>query len=200
MVPRAPILVEAAPVGTAARVWVLDPAHTLVEFSVRHMMIATVKGRFRAVEGLVRFDAADPAGSTVSVRIAADTIDTGIPARDAHLRSADFFDVESHPRLEFVSRSVEGFTGGVGESFRVHGDLTVRGTTRPVTLQAVYGGRVVDPDGEVHLGFSAGTRVDRRAFGLTWNQALEAGGLLVGNDVNIELQVELTEAVSQEAG
>lgn len=177
----------------------MDPEHSLVEFSVRHMMIASVKGRFGKIEGTVRFDPADPASAGVAVSIAAESIDTGIAARDAHLRSSDFFDVEAHPVLTYAGRAVDGFTGRPGEEFRLRGDLTIRGTTLPVTLDVVYQGRALDADGGERLGFSAAARIDRRAFGLTWNQALETGGLLVGNDVRIGLEVELHRAPEPEA-
>lgn len=168
--------------------WRIDPTHTNVEFGVRHLMISTVKGRFGAVEGTVTVEDGDPATAQIDVRIDAASIDTRVEQRDAHLRSADFFDVEKHPALTYTSRSVERTGGG---KLKVVGDLTIRGVTREVVLDVEELGTVRDPWGNDRAGYSAKGKLDREAFGLTWNQALEAGGVLVGNEVKISLEVEL---------
>lgn len=168
----------------------MDPAHTLVEFSARHMMITNVKGRFREVSGTILLDQEDPSRSAVTVEMVAASIDTGVDPRDAHLRSSDFLDAEHYPLLQYRSRSVEGGFHTPGDRFRMVGELTIRGVTRDVVLDATYEGRAVEGDGTERLSFSAETRIDRRDFGLTWNQALEAGGVLVGNEVKIYLQVQ----------
>ena len=170
--------------------WELDPAHTLVELSVRHMMITTVKGRFRQVAGTILLDEEDATRSEVEVSIAAASIDTGVDARDEHLRSEDFLGAESFPDLRFRSRRIQDAFRDAGDEFRIVGDLTIRGVTREVILDATYEGRGVDLAGRELASFSARTRIDRRDFGLTWNQALEAGGVLVGNEVKISLEVQ----------
>ena len=175
--------------------WQLDPAHSHVEFSVKHLMIARVKGRFADVTGTVELGA-DPAASTVDVVIDAASIDTREAKRDAHLRSADFFDVERFPTIAFRSREVRPTGGG---EFSVVGDLTIRDVTREVTLEATEEGRGTDPWGGERAGFSATAQIDRRDFGLTWNQALEAGGVLVGNEIRIALEVELVKQAAAEA-
>jgi polyisoprenoid-binding protein YceI len=179
--------------ATASRTtsdWTFDTSHTLVEFSARHMMITTVKGRMAGVRGTITIDEAHPERSTVAVEIDAASIDTHSEQRDAHLRSADFLDVEQHPTLTFQSRRVEGARAATGTRFRVIGELTIRGTTREVSLDAVLEGRGRDPWGGERVSFSADTRVDRRDFGLVWNQTLEAGGLLVSDEIRIHLQVQ----------
>jgi polyisoprenoid-binding protein YceI len=170
--------------------WEIDPAHTLVQFSAKHMMITTVKGDFHDVKGRIVADEANPAGSSVEVEIAAGSIDTRVEQRDAHLRSADFLAVEEYPVISFRSRRVEGAHARAGDEFQLVGNLTIRGVTREVTLDAVYEGRGQDPWGGERVSFSATTKIDRREFGLTWNQALEAGGLLVSNDIRISLEVQ----------
>lgn len=176
--------------ATERTTWTLDPAHSQVEFTARHMMITKVRGRFGTVNGVVKVDEADYSNSRVEVEIGAASIDTREDDRDAHLRSADFLDVENHPTLTFRSTRVEGLELEPGAEFRVVGDLTIRGTTKEVTLEAVYEGRGTDPWGGERLGFSADTVIDRREFGLEWNQALEAGGILVGNEVKIHLEAQ----------
>ena len=175
---------------TGVQVWEMDPTHTLVEFSTRHMMITTVKGRFGEVSGRIEVNEADPAGSSVEVEIQAGSIDTRTEQRDAHLRSPDFLDVERYPTLVFRSRRIEGDPLKEGASFRVIGDLTIRGETREVALDAVYEGSGRDPWGGERASFSAETKVDRRDFGLVWNQALETGGVLVANEIRIQLEVQ----------
>ncbi|HUH14157.1 MAG TPA: YceI family protein, partial [Longimicrobiales bacterium] len=164
--------------ATRVSTWKIDPAHTLVEFSAKHMKITTVKGRFTGVEGTLVADTENPDASSVEVRIDANSIDTGTPDRDTHLRSADFLDVENHPQIVFRSKRVEGAHAEEGDEFKVVGDLTIRGTTREVELAAEYHGRGGDPWGGERSSFSAETKIDRRDWGLTWNQMLETGGIL----------------------
>jgi polyisoprenoid-binding protein YceI len=179
---------QAQATGTA--VWNIDPSHSLVEFSARHMMITKVKGRFADVQGAITVDEADPARSGVQVEIAATSIDTRVEQRDAHLRSADFLDVENHPAITFRSTGMEGGFEQPGDRFRVHGDLTIRGVTRGVVLDATYGGEGVDPWGGTRVSFTAETKLDRREFGLQWNQALETGGVLVSNEIPLSLEIQ----------
>jgi polyisoprenoid-binding protein YceI len=174
----------AAPAQTT---WTIDASHSNVEFSVRHLMIASVKGRFAEVQGTVVTAEDDPTRTKIDVTIGAASIDTRMPQRDEHLRSADFFDVANHPTLTFTSRRVERD----GEDLRIVGDLTIRGVTREVVLAVTAHGRQTDPWGGTRAGFEATGRIKRGDFGLTWNQALEAGGVLVGDDVKLSIDVEL---------
>lgn len=167
--------------------WAIDASHSNVEFAVKHLMIATVKGRFADVSGTVRLDDEQPARSAVEVKIGAASIDTRQPDRDAHLRSADFFDVERHPAITFTSTRV----AKDGDEYRVDGDLTIRGITRPVSLRVSEEGRTRDPWGGERVGFSATAKINRKDFGLTWNQVLETGGIAVGDEVKIALDVEV---------
>ncbi len=176
--------------GTQVTTWKIDPAHTLVEVAAKHMMITTVKGRFSGVEGGIEADEGNPEESQVHVIIDASTISTGVEDRDNHLRSGDFLDVEHHPEIRFSSKRVQGAYQREGDSFTVVGDLTIRGTTREVTLDVTYEGQGKDPWGGERLSFTADTAIDRRQFGLTWNQALETGGILVGNQLKIHLEVQ----------
>lgn len=180
--------------GTGAQTWVIDPAHTSVEFSVRHMMFATVRGHFGKVEGKIRLDEQDPSHSMVEVEIDTASIDTRQQDRDQHLRSADFFDVENHPRMTFKSTQVERVSDN---EYRVTGDLTMRGVTREVQLDVTETGRGKDPWGGERIGFSASGKLDRTEYGLKWNQALEAGGVLVSNEVRIQIDAQ---AVSEASG
>ena len=170
----------------AATLYTIDPAHTQVQFGVRHLMISTVRGTFREVQGTVQADDSGPGAVNVSVNIA--SIDTREPQRDAHLRSADFFDAEHFPVMTFQGRRLVGRTT---EPFQLVGDLTIRGVTREVTLDVVPEGRGTDPWGNERAGFSATTRISRGGFGLKWNQALETGGVVVGDEVKISIDVEL---------
>ena len=170
--------------------YAIDASHSSVEFSVKHMMITTVRGRIAALRGTIDLDEADPSASSVEVEFDAASIDTRAEQRDEHLRSADFLDVVGHPTMRFVSRRLENVGPVEGSSFRVTGDLTIRGTTREVTLDAVYEGRGRDPWGGERVSFAAETTIDRREFGLVWNQALESGGMLVSNDVKVVIDVQ----------
>jgi polyisoprenoid-binding protein YceI len=166
--------------------WKIDPAHTTVEFAAKHLMITTVKGRFPDVEGEIVISDADPSKSTASATIKAASIDTRTGQRDDHLRSADFLDVANYPEITFKSTRITGDKS----DFKVTGDLTIRGVTREVTLDVTNEGSTKDPWGGDRIAFSATTKLDRREFGLTWNQAIEAGGVLVGNDVKVSIDVQ----------
>jgi polyisoprenoid-binding protein YceI len=179
--------------------WQIDPAHTAVEFAVKHMMFTTVRGRFKDVKGTVEVDEQAPDRSTVHVEIGAASLDTGVADRDGHLRSADFLDVETHPFLTFRSKRVEGAMKKEGDRFQVIGDLTIRGTTFEVTLDAVYEGTGKDPWGGTRAGARATTTIDRREWGLKWNEALETGGILVGNEVRIEIELQAVKAAAAAA-
>ena len=170
--------------------WTIDPAHTTAGFSVKHMMLTTVRGRFKDVKGTIEVDPQNPGRAAVAVEIGVASIDTGVADRDAHLRSADFFDAENYPSLVFRSKRVEGTFANEGDAFTIVGDLTIRGTTREVALDAVYEGTGKDPWGGTRAGVRAATKIDRRDWGLTWNQALETGGILVGNEVRIEIELQ----------
>lgn len=183
--------------GTAVSRWKLDPAHTQVEVRARHMMITTVRGQFSGVSGRLVVDEENPENSEVEVQIDASTIDTGDSDRDTHLRSEDFLYVERHPEITFRSKRIEGAHEEAGDEFTVVGDLTIRGETREVVLDARYEGHGTDPWGGERAGFSASTRIDRREWGLEWNAALETGGILVSNNLDIDLQVQ---AVREDAG
>jgi polyisoprenoid-binding protein YceI len=170
----------------APGVFTLDPAHSHVGFSVRHMMIAKVRGRFTSFTGTLTV-AEDPLQSTVEVDIELASIDTRDEQRDGHLRSPDFFDVEQHPTMTFRSA---GVTVNGGDSVRLDGELDLHGVTQPVSLDVVYDGVGQDPWGNQRIGFSATGEIDREAFGLTWNQPLAQGGVLVGKAVRIEIEAE----------
>ena len=171
-------------------VWTIDPTHTLVEFSAKHMMITTVKGRITDVTGRIVVDEANPDRSTVEVELGTASLDTGTEQRDAHLRSADFLDVESFPKITFRSTRVDGAYKREGDRFKLVGDLTIRGVTREVVLDATYEGTGKDPWGGQRVSFSAETRLDRREFGLQWNVALETGGILVSNDIRVTIEAQ----------
>ena len=169
--------------------WTIDPAHSTVGFSVRHLVAAKVRGSFKSFSGTI--DIADtPEASSVTVSIDAASFDSGAEDRDNHVRSADFLDVENHATLEFVSTSVRAVSSG----FEIDGSLTLAGVTKPVTLDMQYSGVMADPWGNEKAIFSATTRINREDFGLTWNAPLEAGGVLVGKHVDIELEVQAAQA------
>ena len=171
-------------------IWQLDPAHTTIEFAVKHMMFTTVRGRFKKFTGTIRVDEQNPDRSGVEVDIEAVSIDTGEPDRDAHLRSADFLDADKHPKILFRSTRVDGAMKKGGDRFKVIGELEIRGQALPVTLDATFEGIGKDPWGKERGGFSARTEIDRREWGLRWNQALETGGVLVGHAVKIEIEAQ----------
>ncbi len=169
--------------------WAIDPAHTTVGFSVRHLVAAKVRGSFKTFSGTIHIGGS-PAESNVEVSIDAGSIDTGAEDRDGHLRSPDFLQIEEYPTLEFASTAVRA----AGSGYEVDGDLTIRGATHPVTLKLDYHGIVTDPWGNNKALFSAHTKIDREAWGLVWNAPLEAGGFLVGKTVDIELEVQAAKA------
>jgi len=176
--------------------WNIDATHSTIGFSIRHMVFSKVRGRFLKYTGAIQLDDSDLAKSWVEVAIDAASIDTGTAQRDNHLRSADFFDVEKFPALRFRSTRVEDIGGG---RLRVIGELTIRDMTREVALDAESAGRGVDPWGNQRIGFVAKTSIDRKDFGLAWNQLLEAGGVLVGDRVDIELDVQAVNAAARDA-
>jgi polyisoprenoid-binding protein YceI len=176
--------------------WNIDVAHTSIGFSVRHMVIAKVRGRFAKFGGKIEIDPQDLTKSSVKLSVDAASIDTGIADRDAHLRSPDFFDVEAFPELSYTSKRIEKVSS---DAYRVFGDLTIRGTTREVPLDLEFGGVGKDPWGNERAGFNVKAKVDRKEFGLVWNQALEAGGVLVGDRVDIEVDLEAVKAAAQRA-
>lgn len=166
--------------------WEIDSSHSGIHFSVRHLVIAKVRGQFGRWTGAVTVPDGDFGRATVEVTIDASSIDTGVEQRDDHLRSADFFDVASFPELTFRTDRVEPN----GERFRLVGTLTIKGVSRPVTLEVEPHGQARDPWGNERAAFSAKTSVDRRDFGLTYNQVLETGGVMVGERVDIEIDIE----------
>jgi polyisoprenoid-binding protein YceI len=177
--------------------WQIDPAHSHVEFAVRHLMISTVRGRFADVQGHVWVDDTNHGDVLVDVVIQAASIDTRQEQRDAHLRSADFLDTARFPRITFRSRRVHG--NPLAGEFQLTGALTIRDITRSVVLEVTPQGRITDPWGADRAGFSAQGRIDRTDFGLTWNQALEAGGVVVGTEVKISIEVEMVRQVTEAA-
>lgn len=172
--------------ATTTGTWTIDSAHSVAEFSVKHMMVSTVKGRFREVEGALSIDEERPERSSVSATIAAGSIDTGVEMRDNHLRSADFFEAETYPALTFRSTSVERVDD---ERWRIAGELTIRDVTRPVVLETEFEGQIRDAYGKQRAAFTATTQINRKDFGLNWNGAIEAGGVVVGDRVKIELHI-----------
>jgi len=176
------ITAEKIPAGT----WTLDPTHSEVSFSVRHLAISKVKGSFESFDASLE-TAEDHTASKVTASIDVASVNTNQKDRDGHLQSGDFFLAEQHPKMTFVSTSIEEKGG---DDFLVHGDLTLRGVTKPVTLKSEFGGLVVDGYGQTKLGFSATTKIDRTEFGVTWNAALEAGGFTLGNDVTVTLEIQ----------
>jgi len=183
--PLAPTRVVDGREVPAAGTWQLDPTHTTITFEVRHMMIAKVRGVFGDVTGTIEV-ADDPAQSTVEVTVGAASVETKTPDRDAHLRSADFFDVEHYPTITIRSTGVEATDDG----YELHGDLTIKDVTRPVTLDFEFNGGIVDPYGNARIAFSATTEVDREDWGLTWNMPLETGGVLVGKKAKLFIDTE----------
>ena len=175
--------------------WQLDTNHSSIGFTVRHMVVAKVNGRFTRYDGKLTLIGEDLTRASVEVKIEAPSIDTGVEARDNHLRSPDFFDVAAFPKVIFRSRRVEA---AGSQRYRVVGDLTLRDTTREVVLEAEFLGRVTDPFGAERLAFSARTQIDRKDFGLTWNKALETGGVLVGERIDIALDVQAVKAAPAE--
>ena len=182
---------QAAPTTGARTQWKLDATHTSVEFSAKHLMITTVKGRIADVEGTIEIDEKNPKNSSVDAVLKAASIDSRTTQRDDHLRSGDFLNVEKFPEIRFRSTKIEGGR----EEFKLTGDLTIRDVTKPITLDVTFEGETKDPWGGERAGFSAKGKFDRRDFGLTWNQVLEAGGVAVGNEIKINVEVEAIKVV-----
>jgi polyisoprenoid-binding protein YceI len=165
--------------------YTIDPTHTRLGFSTRHAMVTTVRGQFTDFAGTAHIDAANPTNSTVSLTIQTASIDTGVADRDAHLRSADFFNADENKEITFSSTKVERD----GDDWVVTGDLTIKGETKPVTIGFEYTGSARDPFGNLRVGFEGGTTINRKDWGLTWNAALETGGVLVSDKIKLEFDV-----------
>ena len=168
--------------------WQLDKAHSSINFSVRHMMISTVRGRFEDFEGAFEVNEADPTRSKIAVEIQAASINTKESQRDGHLKSPDFFDVEKYPTITFKSKRVEKADD---QHIRLVGDLTIKDVTKEVVLNVEYAGQAKSPWGTVNAGFTAQTKISRKEWGLTWNVALETGGVLVGDEITISIELEI---------
>ena len=168
--------------------WTIDSAHSEVNFTVRHMMISNVRGRFEKFIGTVDFDESYPANTTVDVQIEAASIITREPQRDGHLRSPDFLDVEKYPYLTFKSKRVNVIDT---QHAKLVGDLTIRDITRQVTLDVEYSGMSMSPWGTTNAGFTTSTKISRKDWNLNWNVALETGGWLVGDEIKIDLELEI---------
>lgn len=171
--------------------WVIDRAHSELGFSIRHMMIATVHGRFKEFEGYVDFDPANPAGASGEIDIKVASIDTREEGRNNHLRSADFFDAEHYPDIHFKTTSVQPKSD---REFKVTGDLTIRDVTKPVSFDVELAGIITDPRGNTRVGLSAAGSINRFDFGLTWNNVIETGALVAGDTVKIAVEIEATRA------
>ena len=168
-------------------VWKFDEAHTLIEFGVKHMMVSTVKGRFTDFEGTITGDPSDPTKAQVDVSIKAASIDTRNEQRDGHLKSADFLDVEQYPEITFKSTRIEEQDKNI---YKVYGDLTIRGMTKEIELEASVNGVGTSPYGQQIVGITVETLLSREEWGLTWNVALETGGVLVGNTAKVSIEIE----------
>jgi polyisoprenoid-binding protein YceI len=176
--------------------WTIDPVHSHIALVARHMMISKVRGTFREFAGIITI-AEDPTQSSVEATIMAASIDTGDASRDAHLRSPEFLDVERYPEVRYRSRSVRP---SENDHWCVDGDLTIRGVTRPVTLEVEFCGVATDPWGSARAAFLGSTEINREDFDITWNQALETGGILVGNSVKIDIEVQAVKQLPVAAG
>lgn len=171
----------------ASKAWQIDRAHSDIFFTVRHMVISKVRGRFQKWDGTLLYDPETPTNSKVDITIDAASIDTNEPKRDAHLRSADFLNAEKHPSLTFKSSRVEAKGD---DKFLLHGELTIRDVTKPVAIQVEHLGQAKDPWGQQKVLFSGKLTIEREQFGATWNQALEAGGVLVGKNVDVDIELQ----------
>ena len=174
-----------------ASTWDIDPAHTKAQFAVRHLMVSTVRGSFLKVSGTIQLDEQDFTKSTIQTALDANSLDTGVEKRDQHLKSPDFFDVAKYPTLTFTSKKIHKVGDG---HYDVTGDLTMHGVTKEVMLKVEGQPKPFrDPNGMMRIGGLATTKINRKDFGLTWNQALETGGVLIGDDVTITIDVELVQ-------
>ena len=185
----------ALPAAAATTTWQIDPAHTAASFAVKHLMISTVRGEFKGITGTVNWDDQDIAKSTVDVTIDAKTVDTSEPQRDSDLKSEKFFDVAKYPTITFKSKKVEQVSAG---KLKVTGDLTIHGTTKEAVLD-VEGPSVSvkDPWGNTRVAISATTKVNRQDYGVKWNANIDGGGVVVGDDVNITIDLEMTKKVAK---
>jgi len=170
--------------------WNIDVVHSTVGFTVRHLMVSKVHGYFTKWKGTLAFDEQNPSASQAEAQIEVASVDTREPQRDGHLRTGDFFDAEKHPHMTFKSTAVER----AGDKFKVTGDLTLRGVTKPIVLDVEYGGRSKHPQMGERVGFSASTSINRKDFGVAYNQLLEAGGVAISDKVDIQLEIEATKA------
>lgn len=170
--------------------WNIDTAHTVVQFSVRHMMLAKVRGQFEKFSGTVNLDEAHPENTSVDIKVDTASINTREAKRDDHLRSPDFFDAEKYPNISFDSKRVEVTSPSTAYLF---GDLTIKDLTREVKMDVEYTGKAKSPWGTTSVGFNGSTKINRKDWGLTWNQALETGGVLVGDDVDLTIELELVQ-------
>ena len=172
---------------TRTSTWTIDPTHSIAEFAVKHLVVTTVKGRFRDLEATLNIDEDNPENSSVTASIDVASIDTNVPDRDAHLRSDDFFNAEQYPKITFASTRVEK----AGRSdYKVHGVLTIRDVSRPVVLNTEFEGEIDDPWGNRRAAFTATTQISRKEFGVKWNQLVEAGGAVVSDNIKITLHLE----------
>ena len=172
--------------------WEIDPKHTRLGFSAKHLMVTTVRGGFGDFAGFIEVDDDDHSTARGEVVINTASVDSGVEDRDNHLRSADFFDVENYPQMKFASTRVEP---AGGDNYKIYGDLTIKDVSRPVVLDASVDGRIIDPWGNERIGLTASTKISRKDWGLTWNMAVEAGGVLVSDEVKLEVEAALvTEA------
>jgi polyisoprenoid-binding protein YceI len=186
------------PAGAATSSWKIDPQHTSAQFAVKHLMISTVRGEFHGVNGTVNWDDKDIAKSTVDITIDATSVDTREPQRNAHLKSPDFFDVAKYPAITFKSKKVERAAPG---KLKVTGDLTIRGITKEVTLDVEGpGAPIKDPWGHQRTAIATTTKINRQDFGVKWNAHLDGGGVVVGDDVNITIDLEMFEQAPAKAG
>jgi polyisoprenoid-binding protein YceI len=177
--------------------WKLDPAHTDITFAAKHMMITTVRGTFADVDGTLAIDETDPAAASGEIRVKSASLSTGFDARDTHLRSADFFDVDTWPEIVVAFDGVKPVRG---DRYRVTADVTIRDVTRPVTFEVEYVGETTNFRGTRHIAFTAKATINREDWGLNWNMALEAGGWLVGKDIKLVVEVVADEVIAIPAG
>lgn len=176
--------------------WQIDSAHSHIYFTARHMMISKVRGQFESFTGSVNYDEQNPNRTTVDIEVDINSINTQEGQRDTHLRSADFFDADNYPTMRFQSTKVEQVDEDTG---KLYGNLTIHGVTKPVVLNVEYAGQAKSPWGTVSAGFSGTTTINRKDWGLNWNQALETGGVLVGDKIQIEIELELVQVTEAEA-
>ncbi len=174
------------PAAYAADLYTIDPVHSGIGFKVKHMVISTVPGKFNTFEGQIMFDPNDITKSSVEFTIQTASIDTDNENRDNHLQSADFFDVEKYPTITFKSTKVEQ----AGDGYMLHGNFTMRGVTKEISFPFTYNGQITDGQGNIRAGFDAELKINRMDYGVSWDKTLDTGGLIVGNEVKIEVHIE----------